>query len=553
MAAEVAKALLDLGQELAQADDLGLEPVREILRGVLVGLKEDLLALVGRHGLRIVKERAAARAGGPCPERHPRPRRGSRRDLPRRRGARPRALLIEQGDEWLVSRRYLSQAAVGLLLSISLLFGSSAAGDAPPLAERPGVGGDHDVTTAAAPRRIGSGAWSYFADPRAVYAGGKTFVGWADARGYTHVAALDVSRGVVHRKLSPRLSVNDHNNPSLYVRPDGRIMVFYSAHNGRQMYYRTSARRYSLSRLSAPRVVGTNTGGSWGYTYPNPLRADGKLWLMFRGGNWQPNFTILERGGWTRARTLARGPVGRTRKGAPLARGGRHRPYTKYATDGERIHATFTEGNLGAYPNAIYYAQFDRTGIRTASGRRIARLGSAPPVQKLDRVRAFRGRNQWALDIAVDHQGRPVIVYTRRAPRVEYWWARFNGRRWENRLIARYVGPPAGPGAVGGVTLDHEDPSVVYLARTTSDARRHEVEVWATPDEGRRWRNYRVTSTPNTDDLRPVSPRGLEDFEQVVWFAGRRTFWTSFKTNILTTMLRAPWPSSQWSAREFHG
>jgi hypothetical protein len=405
------------------------------------------------------------------------------------------------------------------------------AGAAEPAGERP-------ITSAAAPHRIGAGAWSYFGDPRAVYAGGRTFIGWADSHGYTHVAALTRENVVEHRRLGPRLTVDDHNNPSLHVLPDGRIVVFYSAHNGRRMFYRTSAKPFSVATLSRRREVRRNTGGPWGYTYPNPLRADGSLWLMFRGANWQPDFTILKDGRWTRARTLVRGPVERRETTAPLGPGDRHRPYAKYDTDGKRIHATFTEGNLGAYPNAIYYAQFDRTGIRTASGRWIARLGAAPSVRRLERVRAFSGRDQWALDVAVGTDGRPVIVYQRRARLVEYWWARFDGRRWENRLITRYGGRAERPGAVGGATLDHEDPSVVYLARTTNAARRHEVEVWATPDRGKHWARRAVTSTPNVEDLRPVSPRGLTDFEQVIWFSGRRSFWTSFDTDVLTRMMR---------------
>jgi hypothetical protein len=399
------------------------------------------------------------------------------------------------------------------------------------------------ISDGRAQRRIGSGAWSYFGDPRAVYGGRRTFIGWADSSGYTHVAALDRHRVVEHQRLGPRLTVDDHNNPSLYIRPDGRIMVFYSAHNGRSMYYRTSARPYSIASLSAARTVRTNTRGPWGYTYPNPLRVDGRLWLMFRGADWQPTFTIRERGGWTRARTLVRGPIAPARNGAPLGPRGRHRPYAKYDTDGDRVHGAFTEGNLGAYPNGIYYAQFDRTGIRAASGRRIARLGSAPSVKQLDVVRKYRGLSQWALDIAVDAGGHPVIVYQRRAARVEYWWARFDGRRWHNRLITRYARRAERPGAVGGATLDHEDPSVVFLARTTRAARKHEIEIWATADEGRNWSRRAVTTTPNIDDLRPVSPRGLESFEQVIWFAGRRTFWTSFSTDVITHVLRAPWPA----------
>jgi BNR repeat-containing family member len=385
---------------------------------------------------------------------------------------------------------------------------------------------------AAAPRSIGSGAWSYFGDPRAVHAGGRTFVGWTDRRGFTHVAALDRNRLVAHRRFGPRFSTDDHNNPSLYVRVDGRIMVFYSAHNGGRMYYRVSAKPYSIARFSRPRAIGTNTAGSWGYTYPNPLRADGRLWLLFRGGNWQPNYTI--RGArWSPARTLVRGPISRRRGDVLLGRGGRHRPYVKYASDGERIHAAFTEGHLGDYPNAIRYASFDRSGLYTASGRRIARLGAAPRVHELERVRAYSGFQQWALDIAASPFG-PVIVYLRRTLRPEYWWARFDGRRWRNYRITRYGHTPRSPGAVGGATLDHEDPSIVYLSRLVPDRPGHEVEMWQTPDGGRSWRRRTITRS-RTDDLRPISPRGLTRYSQVLWLSGKRTFWTSFSTRVLTS------------------
>ena len=388
----------------------------------------------------------------------------------------------------------------------------------------------------AATHSIGSGAWSYFGDPRAVHAGGRTFVGWADQKGYTHVVALDRNRLIAHRRLTPRLTIDDHNNPSLYVRTDGRIMVFYSAHNGPQMFYRVSTKPYSIARFSKAYRIGTNTPGGWGYTYPNPLRADGRLWLLFRGANWQPSYTI--RGArWSRAQTLVRGPLSRGRRGhALLGRGGRHRPYAKYESDGERIHATFTEGNLGDYPNSIWYAWFDRTGIYRASGRRVARLGAAPPVRRLDRVRANSGYQQWALDIAVSPFG-PIIIYMRRTLRPEYWWARYDGQRWRNYRITRYAHTPRSPGAVGGATLDHEDPSIVYLSRLTPDRPGHEVEVWRTPDGGRSWKRTTITRS-RTDDLRPVSPRGLTRYSQVLWLSGKRTFWTSFDTRILTASPR---------------
>ena len=401
----------------------------------------------------------------------------------------------------------------------------------------PAAAAERPIAAAAAPKAIGVGAWSYFGDPRAVHAGGRTFVGWSDRHGYTHVAALGSGQVLEHRRLGPRLTVDDHNNPSLYVRPDGRLTVFYSAHNGKRMYYRVAAEPNSLMSLSSARVVGRNTGGPWGYTYPNPLTVDGRTWLIFRGANWQPSY-VVDRGGWSRARTLVRGP--RAPDGvSPVAPGHRHRPYAKYDSDGSRVHGVFTEGNLGAAHNSIWYAQFDAGGIYTAGGRRIAKLGSAPGVRRLERVRGYGGASQWALDVAVDDQGRPVIVYMRRARLAEYWYARFDGKRWRNHLIARYAGNARRPGPVGGVTLDHEDPSTVYLARLVTPHGRHDVEVWVTPDGGDTWRHRAVTDSSSRDDLRPVSPRGLRDFEQVIWFSGTRATWTSFRTNVLVSLIPA--------------
>ena len=254
-----------------------------------------------------------------------------------------------------------------------------------------------------------------------------------------------------------------------------------------------------------------------GYTYPNPLRVDGRLWLLFRGGNWQPSYTI-QGDRWSSARTLVRGPRYRKPRNMGFARLDRHRPYTKFDSDGKRIHGVFTEGNLTEYRNSIYYASFDRTGIYDAAGHRIARLGSAPPVQNLDRVQGYSGYRQWALDIAASPFG-PIIVYMRRKPRPEFWWARYDGTKWLNFKITEYARSPRSPGAVGGATLDHENPSIVYLSRVVAGRTRHDVEVWQTPDGGETW-NHRTLTRAATDDLRPITPRGLTDYNQVFWLSG---------------------------------
>src|SRR4051812_32707942 len=89
---------------------------------------------------------------------------------------------------------------------------------------------------------IGSGAWGWFADPRAVVAGALTHVGWIDGLGDVRVATVDEAAAIVTTAtLHAGLGVDDHNNPALLLRSDGQLQAFYSAHGGPEMYWRLSA------------------------------------------------------------------------------------------------------------------------------------------------------------------------------------------------------------------------------------------------------------------------------------------------------------------------
>src|SRR4051812_16706804 len=84
---------------------------------------------------------------------------------------------------------------------------------------------------------LGSGAWSWFGDPRAVYYAGRhrqIYVGWIDRRGDVRVSSVDVDSGARRVVVLKRgLGVDDHNDPSLLVLPGGRLEVYYSPHSGR--------------------------------------------------------------------------------------------------------------------------------------------------------------------------------------------------------------------------------------------------------------------------------------------------------------------------------
>jgi len=390
--------------------------------------------------------------------------------------------------------------------------------------------------------RLGDGAWSYFGDPRAVHYSGllhQTYTGWTDQAGNVVVAVHGpryAAATVVARLNLP----NDHSNPSLLMRADGRLMVFYSRHGGDQMFYRVATHPESIASWGAEQVVTTNSRGGNGYVYPNPILLKDQVFLFWRGGNWQPTYSTIVGGGrWSRARTVVRGGSGQ-------------RPYVKYAPDGKgRILMAFNTAHPREGNSSLYFASFDRRGsLFRASGKRIARRAQLPiRPRRADRIHDMgrTGLRSWVQDVAATRTGRPVIVYAvfPSSQRHQYRYARWNGRRWERHVIVDNAGGSISSVAfesfyAGGITLDHRDPSIVYLSRRVGNV--NEIEMWRTRNRGRTWSRTPITSNSPTDNIRPVSPRGLHAGEsEVLWLRGQYGHYRTFRTSVFVS---SPWDRS---------
>jgi Tol biopolymer transport system component len=96
------------------------------------------------------------------------------------------------------------------------------------------------------------GAWTWHADPRAIYYEGehrRTYAAWVNSIGDIRIASYDHDtdeRTTV--TLREEFQVNDHANPTILVRPDGRLMVFYSQHRGRWLITQTSTDPEDVTR-----------------------------------------------------------------------------------------------------------------------------------------------------------------------------------------------------------------------------------------------------------------------------------------------------------------
>ena len=378
-------------------------------------------------------------------------------------------------------------------------------------------------------RRLGDGGWSWFADARAVFHIGahrRTYIGWVSRTGEIVVASFDHgTRHVEKTVLKHGLTVDDHNNPGLLVHDDGRISAFYCQHDGPHMWYRRTRHPEDVRTWGPEHRFPRNTAHHFGYTYPIPLhlRAENRTYLWWRGGNWWPAFARHTPGGrWSVARNLLHIKD--------------QRPYVKLHSNGEdTIHIAYTEGNPGSFANSIYYLRYHADAFFHADGTRVARLRDlpvAPPrggrVYDVDST----GERAWVWDVAADFEGHPVVVFATfpsgRAP--VYHYAAWDGHAWHRHVVTDSGGGLPEGHYAAGITLDHEDPRVVFLSRKIGG--RFVVERWRTSDRGATWAHRALSHQPG-DAIRPISPRNRADELEVLWMQGTYDGFFEYHTNVM--------------------
>jgi hypothetical protein len=367
---------------------------------------------------------------------------------------------------------------------------------------------------------------------------GPTFAGWIDWNGDITVGAFDPHFAALEPRVVGHAYHDDHSNPSLLVEPDGRLTVFWSGHNGKQMYYRSTLHPEDINSWTAMAHVRQDITGPDGFTYPNPVllpAEQNQLYLFFRAADWSVGFARRSAAGaWSRTHVVIRAPG--------------QRPYVKVADNGsDTIALAFTNGHPRNTLTSIYYAAYRHGSLWTARGQWIGRLG-APPISPSRAQVVYDAHTThvaaWVWDVAFGRRGRPVIVYAtfpRHAGAV-YWYAVFNGRRWvSHRLIDG--GGSISPGTIedeyaGGVTLDHTDPSVVYASVQVSGG--WEIQRWTTSDGGAHWNHTTVVPAGSTQNVRPVVPRGYDGGPLgLLWLRGRYRSYTTYRTSI--AFLRQSW------------
>lgn len=433
----------------------------------------------------------------------------------------------------------LAVAAIAAVTAYPLIIPAAARGDGTaPLsansAQRPIHAADKSVARSASVGTWGDGAWCWFGDPRAVRVAtprDMTFVGWISRGGSVKVGAYDAATGAMRSTVVGAMFADDHSSPSILVEPDKRLTVFWSAHNGSSLYYRTSRQPESISGWGPVNAIAGNARGGLGFTYPNPVTLSAerdRLYLFWRGAAWASNYTT-------------RGPAGHWRRAGDLIANPGQRPYLKVDSDGrDTIVFAFTDAHPRNALTSVYYMSYRSGWLRHTNGRAIARMdGRAISPRAADVVYNAHatGISSWVWDVALDRRRHPVIIYAT-FPSAEdhlYWYARWTGAAWVSHLLT-HGGPTISPGTIegeysGGMALDHSTPSIVYLSRKVHGS--FEIERWITPDGGAHWNHTTVARKPGADDLRPVVARGSDGGPMsLLWLSGHYGTYTSYATRV---------------------
>ncbi len=388
------------------------------------------------------------------------------------------------------------------------------------------------------------GSWSFFGDPRSIQVKDEIITGWIPKTGSVQVSQYNVE---THKKkivtLGPNLGrFDDHNNPSLLARKDGRIMVFYSPHSGRalplnatsHMYYRTSKKPADITEWNPVHKIPTNTGNNkLGFTYPGPVKIENGIFLGFRGGNWQPTFVKSPDHGksWTKARTIMESP-------------GMKRPYVK-STEGPdgSVYFAYNLDNPGTTGTGLYFIQYrPGKGYFDADGNKIANSNQTMPSTEGDMIMSKNRHGRlYVMDIAADEDGSPVVVFTGKRKgedaSVFYAYRDKKNKHWKiehivdegYELYDNTKPPNYGFYPTAGMSLDHEDPSKVLISRQVKKQMR--VEQWQheAPNE---W-THEAISPKEKSCVRPASVRNHTlGNAAVVMMCGKYTDWLHSNTGI---------------------
>lgn len=294
--------------------------------------------------------------------------------------------------------------------------------------------------------------------------------------------------------LGDRTAVDDHNNPSVSVLPDGRLMVCLGVHA------ETLGTYYRISKNPAPNLGGfgrnfiipRDPASLSGNSYHTAIHLENLQTVVFRRENIDGGLNRREQGfarintsdlegadtpAWTVQRVFKRDTA---------------RPYALYAKWGptaNRVFCVASNGHPGEVTTACsmhgFYMDFT-AGAPTYWTMEGVQIVTAPPWNiteaTLIKDQPVAGTGMmWPHDVIIGPDNQPWVLYSLhptpvtgadgRPINAEYWFARWNGTAWVNHQISSDNRTPllAQPRYVPGLCFDRSNPRKLFLSESFGD------------------------------------------------------------------------------------
>jgi hypothetical protein len=301
------------------------------------------------------------------------------------------------------------------------------------------------------------GAWCWFQDERAIIHNGILIIGTVAAgtdnplrKGDIESTIYDLSTGEktileLHDQLLENSGdYDDHNSPAFLVRPDGRVLAVYSRHGPDSHFFcRITDKSPDLTQWSEAQTFNLNPATRLTYSNLHLLQREGRIYNFFRGlgGTIKPSYAYSDNWGetWVEGNIFIEVPHDQV-----------HRPYVKYASNGEdAVHFFYTEGHPHVYANSVYHAYYRGGQLHRSDGTRIRPLseGLHRPEEGTLVFLGDEERRAWTSDIHLDEKGYPYVAFSVRIDLEHrplgtggldhrYHYARWTGSEWVEHEIA---------------------------------------------------------------------------------------------------------------------
>ena len=357
---------------------------------------------------------------------------------------------------------------------------------------------------------------------------------------------------------NPRAFItDDHNAPAFLIRPDGKYLVCYSAHNAEKMSY---WRNYDGSKWSEEQVFDWTTlpqGTDFRATYSNPhyLSAERRMYNFVRANDHgSPNILVsMDQGDTWKFGGQLMSPLRNINVGYVSG-------YFKYCDNGvDRIDFIGTETHPRDFSTSIYHG-YIRNGQSFRSDGTVVDTNifdqAAPVITQFTKIftngtvspPGQTNYRCWNDDLQRYPDGTIEAIISTRInddtrgndrninPNHAFFFCRYDGKHWTSTYLcqAGYKLYSSEADYVGLGCLSPNDPNTILISTafdprvvrqgvpdTNAPFSQHR-EIWkgVTSDHGASFTWTPITENSTHDNLRPIVPATEAGLFVLLWFRG---------------------------------